>query len=142
LVGAGVWNTTDNTYAKVTAFVDSGELTLDTDIMVNGESYKVYNCKFTAAEPGKYLIIGQILWEGAANPIDQEMLQFNVWKNGGGPAFSDTTSAAGGYYQRISYVITLSANDYIEFFVYQNSGSLRYVYAGSAYTWVQITKIA
>lgn len=38
-VGKRVKNTTDTTYAFVTAFVDSGELTLDADIFVNGENY-------------------------------------------------------------------------------------------------------
>ncbi|KKM93162.1 hypothetical protein LCGC14_1211260 [marine sediment metagenome] len=38
-VGKTVHNTTDDTYAKVTAFVDSGELTLDGDIFISGENY-------------------------------------------------------------------------------------------------------
>ncbi len=40
LVGARVKNTTDTTYANVTA-VDSGDLTLDADIMVTGEQYVI-----------------------------------------------------------------------------------------------------
>ncbi|KKN71805.1 hypothetical protein LCGC14_0416590 [marine sediment metagenome] len=38
-VGKQVHNTTDDTYANVTAFVNSGELTLDGDIFVSGENY-------------------------------------------------------------------------------------------------------
>ncbi|KKK73983.1 hypothetical protein LCGC14_2888330, partial [marine sediment metagenome] len=38
-VGKTVHNTTDDTYANVTAFVDSGELTLDADIFISGENY-------------------------------------------------------------------------------------------------------
>lgn len=38
-VGKTVHNTTDDTYAEVTAFVDSGELTLDADIFISGENY-------------------------------------------------------------------------------------------------------
>lgn len=40
LVGARIKNTTDTTYANVTA-VASGDLTLDADIMVSGESYVI-----------------------------------------------------------------------------------------------------
>lgn len=40
LVGARVKNTTDTTYANVTA-VASGDLTLDADIMVSGEQYVI-----------------------------------------------------------------------------------------------------
>jgi len=38
-VGKIVHNTTDDTYAFVTAYVDAGELTLDSDIFVSGENY-------------------------------------------------------------------------------------------------------
>lgn len=40
LVGARIKNTTDTTYANVTA-VASGDLTLDADIMVSGETYVI-----------------------------------------------------------------------------------------------------
>ena len=46
-VGAIVLNTTDNTQAAVTAFVDSGELTLDGDIMESGEDYTLTAWKTT-----------------------------------------------------------------------------------------------
>ena len=38
-VGKTVHNTTDDTYAEVTAFVDSGQLTLTADIFISGENY-------------------------------------------------------------------------------------------------------
>ena len=37
MVGATITNTDDDTEAEITAFVDSGELTLDTDIFVSGK---------------------------------------------------------------------------------------------------------
>jgi len=55
-VGKTVWNTTDNTYTTVTAFVDSGELTLQNDRFVNGEGYKLYFSRFTATIAGKYFV--------------------------------------------------------------------------------------
>lgn len=38
-----IFNTTDKTWAKVTAFVSSSQLTLSKDIMASGESYEMYN---------------------------------------------------------------------------------------------------
>jgi len=43
-VGKVIYNTTDRTWAVVTAFVDTGELTLSKDIMVDGdEAYAMFN---------------------------------------------------------------------------------------------------
>lgn len=43
-VGKEIYNTTDKTWAVVTAFVDTGELTLSKDIMVDGdEGYAMFN---------------------------------------------------------------------------------------------------
>lgn len=41
VVGKVVKNLTDDTFAIITAFVDSGELTLDTDIFVDTEAYSI-----------------------------------------------------------------------------------------------------
>jgi len=56
LVGACVHNTTDDTYAIVTAYVDSGELTISADIMADTETYVVYPSFFTAPENGYYSV--------------------------------------------------------------------------------------
>jgi len=42
VVGDAVWNRTDNTYALVTAISSTDTLTLNADIMANGEKYTVY----------------------------------------------------------------------------------------------------
>jgi len=42
-VGKTVYNSTDKTTAKVTAYTSSSDITLDTDIMVSGESYYIFN---------------------------------------------------------------------------------------------------
>jgi hypothetical protein len=41
-VGKTVYNSTDGTTAKVTAYTSTSDITLDTDIMVSGESYYIY----------------------------------------------------------------------------------------------------
>jgi len=42
-VGNIVWNTTDDTYTTVSAYVDSGQLTLTEHIMASGETYILYS---------------------------------------------------------------------------------------------------
>jgi len=41
-VGKTIYNSTDKTTAKITAYTSSSDVTLDTDIMVNGENYEIY----------------------------------------------------------------------------------------------------
>jgi len=59
-LGRNVWNTTDNTYAKVTAVDSSTQLTLDSDIMATGEGYRLYFSTFTANNAGYYLLVGTV----------------------------------------------------------------------------------
>lgn len=42
-VGKFVYNTTDKTWAQVTAYVSASQLTLSKDIMAAGEGYKIFN---------------------------------------------------------------------------------------------------
>jgi hypothetical protein len=56
-VGKTVYNNTDKTTAKVTAYNSTSDLTLDTDIMASGESYYIYHYGGTS---GKDLNIGSI----------------------------------------------------------------------------------
>jgi len=42
-VGKTVYNSTDKTTAKVTAYTSESDITLDTDIMASGESYHIYH---------------------------------------------------------------------------------------------------
>ena len=56
-VGKTVYNSTDKTTAKVTAYNSVSDLTLDTDIMASGESYYIYHYGGTS---GKDLDISSI----------------------------------------------------------------------------------
>jgi len=56
-VGKTVYNSTDKTTAKVTAYNSASDLTLDTDIMASGESYYIYHY---GAVSGKDLNISSI----------------------------------------------------------------------------------
>lgn len=43
-VGKRVWNATDDTYANIIAFVDTGDVELDADVFPDGnEDYRIYN---------------------------------------------------------------------------------------------------
>ena len=63
---ARVHNTTDNTWTYVSAFVDSGELTLTDDIFVSGENYEIKHAEIQVAVAGYYLFLGKIeySWNG------------------------------------------------------------------------------
>ena len=76
LVNGYVHNLTDDTYAKVTAFVDSGELTLDADIMVSGETYVVYNSRFTVTDTGYYLVNARVVYTGG---VDQAQIGIQIY---------------------------------------------------------------
>lgn len=73
LAGARVKNTTDTTYANVTA-VASGELTLDADIMVSGESYVIIPQKiFTLNQQVNRIDL--FTYDGA---VDYQLVRDNV----------------------------------------------------------------
>jgi hypothetical protein len=62
-VGRNVCNTTDHTYAKVTAVDSPTQLTLDSDIMATGEGYRLYFSTFTAKNAGYYLLVGTVRFQ-------------------------------------------------------------------------------
>ncbi|MHA1304816.1 MAG: hypothetical protein ACTSPI_14050, partial [Candidatus Heimdallarchaeaceae archaeon] len=76
MVGMYVKNTTDNTYAWITAFNDAGDVTLSKDIFVNGEGYEIKKSQFLAPIDGKYQIITHVFHSNApANKRFQSYLK-------------------------------------------------------------------
>jgi len=59
-LGKWVYNSTDKTYAIVTAYNSSSDLTLDTDIMASGEAYELYAGTFKATIAGWYQYNGVV----------------------------------------------------------------------------------
>ena len=49
-VGKTVYNATDETTAKITAYTSASDVTLDTDIMASGESYYIYDTDCISAK--------------------------------------------------------------------------------------------
>jgi len=61
MVGCRIKNTTDTTYAYITAYNSTSDVTLNTDIFINGENYEIKNSKFVCPVAGKYMIIYQMI---------------------------------------------------------------------------------
>jgi len=139
-VGAWVWNTTDNTYAIVTAFVDSGELTLDTNIMANGESYKLYHCVFVAPAEGDYIVLHQVRFQ---NPTADKLVRPGFKVNGSWVAIAYThcslTDVAQPFCGRILH---LEADDELEAMVWHKCGGNENIVTGTYNTWMDIHRIA
>ena len=141
-VGATVWNTTDGTYAIVTAFVDSGELTLATDIMANGEGYKLFRSKFTVTEAGKYLCVAKVQFESIA---DQNIVASYVYRNGSIIAtnvVNQSHPSAGTCSVVCVGLATCSANDILQHRTKQWAGNPEDTYEGADGVFFQVIKVA
>lgn len=139
-VGAWVWNTTDNTYAIVTDFTDSGQITLDTDIMVNGESYDLYHAIFTATEAGYYLLSGGIYYQ---SPVADILLTTFLYKNGAivtiGRYHPSNIQASS---TNATTVLYLAANDNVDMRTYHTCGVNETLGNGSHATFFSVSKLA
>lgn len=136
-VGAQVWNTTDNTYALVTAFVDAGELTLDTDIMVNGENYKLFRSWFVAPADGKYLVTGTIQLSPAGA---SKRYSACLHVNGNVVVFTSNQAATTGatLAATATSVLDLSVNDKVQLKAFQEAGQTTNTVAGTWATFLAI----
>lgn len=141
-VGKKVYNTIDKTYATVTAFVDSGELTLDTDIMADGEEYELYWSRFTATESGAYLAIGLAGYTSSQIVADKKYYTA-VFKNGAPYAKAAIhASHAGSMLCLCNEVINLDANDYIDLRVYHSAGDTIYTDYGIGGLFLTVHKLS
>ena len=124
-VGATIWNTTDHTYTTVSGFVDSGELDLTDDIMVNGENYRLFHARYTATEPGNYMIAAGIQW---TSPVASKRYAVEIKKNGAQIRFFSYHAAATITLNSLGFaILALAATDYIELFARQDSGGNEHI---------------
>lgn len=140
-VGAWIWNTTDDTYTQVSGFVDSGELNLADNIMVDTEGYILYHATFTATVDGLYLIIPKLkLVDGGA---DKSIIGY-VYVNGSSQmqtiGYSPFATADPNTQPIVA--VELSANDVVDIRAYQNNGAVADLWAGASYTTCSIIKVA
>ena len=118
MVGAMVWNKTDNTYTTVSAFVDSGELTLTDDIMINGETYDIYFSRYTAAVAGYRVLVGHVIFHELADGT-KGVIAIRV--NGAMKALARGViggTATTGW--SASVVVYMAANDYADLVTFHN----------------------
>jgi hypothetical protein len=127
LVGARVINETDYTVARVTN-VANGDLTIDANIMASGETYHVFNSRFTATVDGKYevILVGEM-----DNLADNKYMQVSIFKNNAAfsPPIRMETRGANTDTGDVCLVArpTLAAGDIMEFYMYHNVGSTQLV---------------
>ncbi len=123
-VGKQVWNTTDHTYAIVTTFNSTSDLTLNRDIMANGEGYKLFSSTFTANAAGNYFVCGKIQLNG--NSVDGAYVTIYLMKNAATWADFIFYAPGNNLYMMIStppIIIELAAGDKIRIQASQNAGS-------------------
>lgn len=139
-VGATIWNTTDNTYALVTGFVDAGELDIDTDIMVNGEGYKLFRSWFVCPANGTYLVIGSM---GIAALLDAKVYYLEIHVNGTANSHSVQTTGVGAAPALITAdIIDCSAADYIQLAGNQANGAVAALIAHVAITYLAVHRLS
>jgi len=140
-VGRTVWNYTDNTYAVVTAYNSVSDLTLDTDIMANGEGYRVYAGRYTTKVSGLYLITGMIRYYPGA---DQMHAQCSIQKNGTDrTTLSFYQSGSNGVTVPATAVLFLAVDDYIELVTWNDSAAASQQFDNaSGSCWMAVAKIA
>ena len=118
----------------------SEKLLLDSKSYDLQNEFNVSTNRFTATKPGKYLVLGTILWKAT---IDQAGYTTDLKKNGASE-FATKLPASGttSIWVQALYITDLAANDYIELFAYQSSGSDQIVRGSSINeTSIVITKL-
>jgi len=84
-----------------------------------------------SGKEGKYQITGALTWANAGGAR-----RLDIFKNGTVYCrVQDFGDASNQTYQNISAVLNLGANDYVELFVFQNSGSSLNIYGATAPIW-------
>jgi len=140
-VGKWLWNTTDNTYTTIAAFVDSGELTLTDDIMVDGDNYIIYSSTFKAVATGYYLVTSSIWFVGLA--INAKYVS-RIKNNGTTIAEAANYCAADAQWptSNLTQIVSLSADDVLELVGYHEHGSNRDVYAVAEGTYLSVHRLS
>lgn len=124
-LGMKLFNSTDNTYAVVTAKDDNDTLSIDTDIMANGETYVIFHSKFTATEDGLYVIGAYV----ALSSLGDGVRAFaGLHVNGAFYSlFTPVTplGAAANAQPGGVLFVNLTAGDYVHLIAYHEHGSVR-----------------
>jgi hypothetical protein len=140
-VGRKIWNTTDSTFAVITGYNSVSDVTIDTNIMANGEAYVLYAGRFTALVAGKYLVVAAASFE---NMADTNFASNYIYNNGAAIQVPRAYISQTG--EKIvvcaSAIVSLAASDYIQCAVYHNNAGAKSVTTGNVWTSLCVAKIA
>ena len=135
-VGCRLFYTADATITNNTATIlNFNSETFDTDSF-HSTSTNTSRITIPAGKDGKYLINGKANWNASATGVRQVYIYLNNTSN-----ISQSTLNSGAEVFDVSVTTTanLSAGDYIEFGVYQTSGTNRLARAGTDLTYFEVT---
>ena len=138
MVGWSVYNRDDKTTALVTAFVDSGELTLSNTIMTSGEDYYLYSSAFTAKTAGYYMVTGSIQLK---SPPVNTVLYLRLFKNGVRISTGSNTTQEAYAIINFSDIVYLAIGDYLDLRVACESSTIE-INDGSEYTFLAIHRLS
>ena len=143
LVGACVHNTTDDTYAVVSAYVDSGELTISADIMADTETYVIYPAFFTVPENGYYSIKYAVALGGGADATTDLHVSLMRYRASSeltmGYAFVTGANAGGFLGWPCSDLLYLQTGDLLWLNIYHTSSGNVNIADTSKYTYIAIS---
>ena len=136
-------------YSKVRAYSNSEQIVQRatwTKVQLNAENYDTQsefdsttNYRFTAKKSGYYLVIGSIFWKSSA---DQCYHGIYIRKNGNTATDgSIRSSGSDGFVVKVSDVIYLATNDYLELWCFHNVGSNINIGSGSDLTFMVINRL-
>jgi hypothetical protein len=139
-VGRTVWNTTDNTYARITARNSGTDVTLDADIMANGEGYKAAFSRFTALAAGVYGAIGALQTE---TMTDGKLAYGYVYKNGAAVVANIVSAGtADNLAPNPSCFVRLEIGDYLDLRTYHTNAAALGINGGVGRIFLSIVKVA
>lgn len=135
-VGKWVHNTTDNSYAIITVYNSTSDVTLSANIMTIGEGYIVYVSLFTATEAGRYLVFAKLY---SLNYADGGFTGSRVYVNGvlDSTMYVISPRAGGNIYSNNICILTLAPGDEVELRAWNSEGANREIAP-----WLYILKLA
>ena len=121
MVGKRVKNVTDSTYAFITAYNSTSDLTLSADIFPDGiDEYIILVSRFVVPVDGKYAISGKVLWW---NVVANTYYRTKILRNGSVIMESMIhTSNTNFMTVPLVDIISLSKDDYLQLVATSNSG--------------------
>jgi hypothetical protein len=135
-VGCRLFYTADASISNNTATIlNFNSETFDTDSF-HSTSTNTSRITIPSGKAGKYLINGKANWTASATGIRQVYIYLNNTTN---ISQSTLNSGAEVFDVSVSTTASLSVGDYIEFGVYQTSGTSRSARAGTDLTYFEVT---